>query len=83
MSYLPPGFPAPDRETMEKLRQSILAGLKTPHPPEWDELGVIISADEAGVDLSGVDAEALWLAPPDERAPIFAALGQLLAEQLN
>jgi hypothetical protein len=79
MSYLPSGFPAPDRETIERLRQSILAGIKTPHPPMVDELAVIICADEAGVDLRGVDPEVLWTSPPEERAAVFEALGRVLA----
>lgn len=83
MSFLPPGFPAPDPETIDALRRSIRATIDTPHPPRTDELAVIICADEAGVDLAGVDPEMLWRSPPDERQPVFEALGQLLGEALG
>ena len=80
MTYLPKGFPTPEHETVEALRHSILAKLRTPFPPLPDELAVIICADQAGVDLSAVDPEALWHSSPEERAPVFSALGRLLGE---
>ena len=80
--YLPAGVPAPPPEVVAQLRASILQQLATPHPPEPAELAVLIIADEAGVDLSGVDARAVWAQPPAERAPVFAALERLLAEHL-
>jgi hypothetical protein len=78
--YLPPGFPLPARDTMESLRRSIMQETATPHPPEPAELAVLITADDAGIDLSGVDAKAVWLNPPEARAPLFMRLGELLGE---
>lgn len=78
--FLPPGYPLPERETMAALRQSIMHETDTPHPPEPAELAVLITADEAGVDLAGIDAQAVWLSPPEARAPLFARLGELLGE---
>lgn len=81
-SFLPPGFPRPEPETIAQLRQSILQQVHTPHPPLPAELAVLIVADEAGIDLTGVDARTIWLQPPDEREALFTTLGALLAEQL-
>ena len=78
--YLPAGFPLPDRETMARLRQSILYEMSTPHPPEWAELAVLITADEAGIDMHEVDPRAIWALSPEARAPIFTMLRRLLAE---
>lgn len=80
--FLPPGFPNPEPETLAQLKASIHQQVDTPYPPETAELAVLIVADEAGIDLSAVDARAIWLQPSDERAPVFAALGRLLAEYL-
>jgi hypothetical protein len=78
--FLPPGLPLPEREAMAALRQSILAETATKHPPEAAELAVLIVADEAGIDLSGVDAAAVWASPPEAREPIFVRLGELLGD---
>ena len=80
MSYLPVGFPVPEREVLDALRRSILATVKTPHPPLAEELAVVVLADQAGVELEGLDPEAVWLTPPDQRAAVFVALGRLLGE---
>lgn len=78
--FLPPGFPRPDPEVMDRLRQNILKDTKTQHPPEAAELAAIIAADEAGVDLSAIDPAEIWLSPPDAREPVFLLLRQLLGE---
>jgi hypothetical protein len=78
--YLPPGLPVPDREAMASLRANVMLRSKTPHPPEAAELAAIIVADEAGIDLAEVDAEAVWAQPPEARAPIFEAIARLLGE---
>lgn len=78
--YLPPGCPMPDREAMARLRESVLKETRTPHPPEPAELAVLIAADEAGIDLADVDPAAVWLSPPEARAPLFAAISRLLGQ---
>lgn len=79
-AYLPPGFPPPDREAMARLRENVVLRTRTKHPPEPAELAVLIAADEAGVDLSAVDAEEVWAQPAAARAPLFETIGRLLAE---
>lgn len=79
--WLPPGFPVPEREVIEKLRQSVMHEVATPHPPELAELALLIALDEAGLDLGDVDARAIWMQPSDEREPVFALLARLLAEE--
>lgn len=78
--FLPPSFPLPEPETLEALRRSIMQETKTKHPPQAAELAAAIVADEAGVDLSALDAHDLWQLSPDEREPLFEALAHLLAE---
>ena len=78
--YLPPGCPAPEPEALAALRQNIVAGLATPHPPEPAELALIVMADEAGIDLSAIDAREIWLEPAEAREPVFRAIARLLAE---
>lgn len=78
--FLPPGYPLPEREVMAQLKQSILHEVKTPYPPETAELAVLIIADEAGVDLAGVDARAIWLEPPESRSGLFLMLKKVLQE---
>ena len=80
--FLPAGFPAPELETIEKLRASVMQESKTSHRPEPAELAAAIAADEAGVDLSAIGAHDLWMLPPAEREPFFEAVSRLLAEQL-
>lgn len=77
-SYLPAGFPIPEREALARLRETILRETRTAHPPEWAELAVLVSADEAGADLAGLDAREIWAMPVESRAPVFEALGRLL-----
>lgn len=79
-TYLPAGFPAPDRETLARLRETIMRETRTAHPPEWAELAVLVSADEAGCDLAGLDPREIWAMPVVARSPVFEALGRLLAE---
>ena len=78
--FLPSGFPLPDREAIARLRESVMAETRTPHPPETAELAVLIAADEAGVELGEVDPAAVWLSAPDARQPLFEAIGRLLGE---
>jgi hypothetical protein len=78
--YLPAGFPRPEAEAIAQLRRTIMEATRTPHPPEVGELAVIIAASEAGVDLTEIDPEAIWLEPSEIRGPLFALIGRLLAE---
>lgn len=79
-AFLPAGFPWPEREVLAQLRANILALVKTQHPPEWEELAVSILADQAGLSLEGEAVATVWTMPPAERAPLFARLGELIAE---
>src|SRR5690349_376908 len=81
--FLPPGFPPPDREAVARLRESVMKETRTAHPPEAAELATLIAADDAGIDLSSVDPTMVWLSPPEVRAPIFEAIGRLLAEMTS
>jgi hypothetical protein len=78
--FLPPGFPRPDPEVLDRLRQNILKETRTKYAPEAAELAAIIAADEAGVDLSAIDPAEIWLSPPDAREPVFQLLRRLLGE---
>lgn len=78
--FLPPGYPLPESEVIAQLRQNILQRLAPPHPPETAELAVLILADEAGLELGEVDAEAVWALPPADREGLFLALRRALAE---
>lgn len=78
--FLPPGFPAPDREAMAQLRENVVTRTRTPHPPEAAELAALIAADEAGIDLSEVNADEVWLTPAEAREPLFQAIARLLGE---
>ena len=78
--FLPPGFPRPDPEAMDRLRQNILKETRTPYPPEPAELAAIIAADEAGVDLSAIDPDGVWASPPEAREAVFLLLRRLLGE---
>ncbi len=78
--YLPAGFPLPDRESMVRLRENVVGRTRTKHPPEAAELAALIAADEAGIDLSAVDADEVWAQPAEEREAIFLAIGRLLGE---
>jgi hypothetical protein len=78
--FLPPGFPRPDPEAMDRLRQNILKETGTKFAPEAAELAAIIAADEAGVDLSAIDPAEIWLSPQDAREPVFLLLRRLLGE---
>lgn len=78
--FLPIGFPRPDPEVIDRLRQNILKETRTKYPPEAAELAAIIAADEAGIDLSAIDPGEIWQSPPDAREPVFTMLAQLLGE---
>ena len=78
--FLPPGCPVPDREAMSRLRENVVLRTRTPHPPEAAELAALIAADEAGIDLSGVNADEVWLQPAEAREAIFEAIGRLLGD---
>lgn len=78
--YLPAGFPLPDREAMARLRENVVTRTRTKHPPEAAELAALIAADEAGIDLSEVDADEVWQQPVAAREALFLAIGRLLGE---
>jgi hypothetical protein len=78
--FLPPNFPSPDDETLEKLRRNVMERTSTPYRPDEGELAALVCADEAGVDLSEIDAAEVWLMTPAEREPFFTLIAGLLGE---